>query len=1053
MKPGLPWSVKGIDTDAREAAKEAARRSGMTLGEWLNSTILETAEGAPVAKPAPGLRSRARTAEAPAIERAANRLEDIAEKLSRISIGESATASRIGIHVANDGQDRDHVNRVLSRVESNERQTVEAFTAVNERLSSLGRQIGQIAKPTTRVEEQPGFQALEKAVRGIVDHMEQSERRNRDTFKSLQDRIGAMGAKAQTTDSEQLLRQAPAFSQLEQRLADLARRVEKSETSNPSQTLSDLLRREITDLAKRIDQVRENSETLASRAQTQAVQASQQELRAIEGRILGLLKEAQSSLAGAGTTPAEIQRLRAEIERLNRRIDETQQTPVQDPEVLHLRAAVEQLSSRVAQGPDMRPLADMDRRILDITQRLEQTQAATVAQPHIAELENRIAELDYRFNEAIAGRASAHSAEMEERINEVFDRVGRTEQQLASLETIERAVNQLFDAMEQQKAWTQEVAEGAANRMAERILAAGPQQVSLAGSPEIQALEQGLHAVRNAAEGADQRNQETLEAVHETLEQIVNKLAELETAAIGQRVAAAAAPAEPVALATELPSAPEFTAASASGNPFESGAAAFTAAAPFMPAGNNPFEVTQPAQVAQPSLAPVDGYDIIAAARRAAQAASQQQSLLGGVAPGAKGGKEKSSSLFGLSFLGKKPKAEPSNGLTGEIKPPPGFKPPAAANGNAEGKRKKLMMMGIVLLVAASAFFTFNMLGKTHKTKHPAKPAATIEQQLKQQDQAAPAAPATTPDAATSAAPSAAPADPAVDDGDGDPGDTTVAPDDLPGGAGAVPATPPGAPLESGSLESPDADPVLTGSVSPLNSSLDAINNLVSGKVVAPEALPPAEVGNMALRQAAALGDANAEFVIGTRYLNGEKVQQDYAKAAYWYGKAAAQGLAPAQYRVATMYERGRGVEKDLKAALGWYERAASLGNVKSMHNAAVLASGNEMGAPDYKRAYKWFSLAAAHGLKDSQFNLAVLLERGLGTEANKADAYFWYATAAQQDDKDAATRAAQLAKAMSQEDLLGAKTRLASWQPEKAPEPANVVAINSADWQATAQN
>ncbi|MFO1034024.1 MAG: tetratricopeptide repeat protein [Hyphomicrobiales bacterium] len=63
--------------------------------------------------------------------------------------------------------------------------------------------------------------------------------------------------------------------------------------------------------------------------------------------------------------------------------------------------------------------------------------------------------------------------------------------------------------------------------------------------------------------------------------------------------------------------------------------------------------------------------------------------------------------------------------------------------------------------------------------------------------------------------------------------------------------------------------------------------------------------------------------------LNGEKVKQDFEKAAYWYGKAAAQGLAPAQYRVATMYERGRGVGKDVKAALGWYERAASLGNVE----------------------------------------------------------------------------------------------------------------------------
>ena len=36
-----PWSVKGIDPKAREVAKDLARRSGMTLGEWLNRVILE----------------------------------------------------------------------------------------------------------------------------------------------------------------------------------------------------------------------------------------------------------------------------------------------------------------------------------------------------------------------------------------------------------------------------------------------------------------------------------------------------------------------------------------------------------------------------------------------------------------------------------------------------------------------------------------------------------------------------------------------------------------------------------------------------------------------------------------------------------------------------------------------------------------------------------------------------------------------------------------------------------------------------------------------------
>jgi localization factor PodJL len=43
MKFGVPWSVKGIRPEARETAKEAARRSGLSLGDWLNTVIVQQA--------------------------------------------------------------------------------------------------------------------------------------------------------------------------------------------------------------------------------------------------------------------------------------------------------------------------------------------------------------------------------------------------------------------------------------------------------------------------------------------------------------------------------------------------------------------------------------------------------------------------------------------------------------------------------------------------------------------------------------------------------------------------------------------------------------------------------------------------------------------------------------------------------------------------------------------------------------------------------------------------------------------------------------------------
>src|ERR1041385_1036826 len=44
MKFGVPWSVKGIRPEARDTAREAARRAGVPLSEWLNAVILQQAE-------------------------------------------------------------------------------------------------------------------------------------------------------------------------------------------------------------------------------------------------------------------------------------------------------------------------------------------------------------------------------------------------------------------------------------------------------------------------------------------------------------------------------------------------------------------------------------------------------------------------------------------------------------------------------------------------------------------------------------------------------------------------------------------------------------------------------------------------------------------------------------------------------------------------------------------------------------------------------------------------------------------------------------------------
>ncbi len=204
--------------------------------------------------------------------------------------------------------------------------------------------------------------------------------------------------------------------------------------------------------------------------------------------------------------------------------------------------------------------------------------------------------------------------------------------------------------------------------------------------------------------------------------------------------------------------------------------------------------------------------------------------------------------------------------------------------------------------------------------------------------------------------------------------------------------------------------------------------------------LPPPDLGPLPLRQAAAQGDARAQFAIAFRYVEGQGTPQNLTEAAHWLERAASAGLAPAQYRLAVMYERGQGVSKDLGRARSWYQAAADKGNVKAMHNLAVSSSGRQAGIPDYALAAKWYGEAAAYGLADSQFNLGILAEHGLGMPKNLPEAYKWFSLAAKGGDEEAAKRRQLIEVQLTPADLAAAQQSLAAWAAKAPVAEANAV-------------
>jgi clan AA aspartic protease (TIGR02281 family) len=113
-------------------------------------------------------------------------------------------------------------------------------------------------------------------------------------------------------------------------------------------------------------------------------------------------------------------------------------------------------------------------------------------------------------------------------------------------------------------------------------------------------------------------------------------------------------------------------------------------------------------------------------------------------------------------------------------------------------------------------------------------------------------------------------------------------------------------------------------------------------------------------RKAADQGLAGAQFSLGSMYLAGEGVPQNYAEAMKWYRKAADQGDETAQLDVGVMYRDGKGVPENYAEAMKWLRKAADQGNETAQLDVGSMYENGQGVLQDYVQAHMWFNLAAA---------------------------------------------------------------------------------------------
>jgi hypothetical protein len=126
-------------------------------------------------------------------------------------------------------------------------------------------------------------------------------------------------------------------------------------------------------------------------------------------------------------------------------------------------------------------------------------------------------------------------------------------------------------------------------------------------------------------------------------------------------------------------------------------------------------------------------------------------------------------------------------------------------------------------------------------------------------------------------------------------------------------------------------------------------------------------------------GDGDSLFAQGVAFRNGNGEAQDYAQALSCFQQAASLGHAGAQNMIGVMYARGEGVDKNRDRAAEWYQKSADQGFAEGQYDLGVcymlglgVDQNESIGIDLYKKA-------AAQGYADAECELGSHLINGDG--------------------------------------------------------------------------
>ena len=937
MKFSVPWSVKGIRPAARETAKEAARRAGVPLSEWLNSVIINTAAEEGIDPATFELDDEG----SEDISSVHARLDDLTCKIDRLTRGGPEAYAPPHLRGAIPPAPQ------MAPPRTGNLDRVAAEIAARQRV--LNGELPRQAAPHLEVAPQP------RALPPVQD------------LSGLEEQLHRI------TDQIETLRRPGVEEAINALRGELAEIGHALNDAMPRQAL-DTIERQVQGLSQRIAEGRQagvDGDTLHGIEHGLAeVRDALQGLTPAENLVgfneaVGVLAE-KMDLIVAQKDPATLQQLESAITTLrgiSTHIASNETVRQLADDVALLADKVDRIANASAAGEALASLEQRIGALADALAKRSQNggQVPLGLEALVNSLTSKIEQLQMSRGDGVA------AGHLEDRIVKLVERLDASDNRLGNLEAIERGLADLLIHIEDMRA---QKGQGGVRNDADTL----------------------KHDLA--------RTQDTLDKLTGTLSHVVDRLGIIEQGILGEQHEApleldqpltmpvGRLAARPVPIETVLAPPPALP-------PVRPAAAPVSAPAPAwpepkrapLPGKNRPLlnPDLPPDLPLEPGSGPPTMRGNLAARIAASEAALGDANPPAATAPAGKSGFLSAARRAAQVALSQPTPPTPRAALWSDIEQP--------AEDAAPSLREKLTRRVKSLLVSASVIAivigglqigaTYFDLGQTPRSQLARDGGLNVDAKVARDASAdrttnpavaerrpEPPLPGSLPSSAALGITTqpAVPLDPQI-----------------PAAAfSSVPSLSGGAALNNGDITGSISKPTGRGAAPAienklpiaigglaLRSAADAGNAAAAYEVAvrfAEGRSVPANIEEAArwFGKAAREGIAPAQFRLGSLYEKGTGVKKDLAQARRLYTAAAAQGNAKAMHNLAVLYAEGVEGKPDYTAATTWFQKAAARGVSDSQYNLGILCArglGTEQNLTD---SYKWFALAADQGDREA---------------------------------------------------------------------------------------